>query len=195
MFTMVRAAELQQPKPRGATAATRKTAIFIADAAQHLKVILAFRGRNVKFAFEWPRGSRGWTQPGPMQQILKHLPYQANFDGCQYGLVDRQQQPICKPWRVQSSWEDLPNKLNKRCAHERRLGVCSGETALNSGFYTYRFAASVSLSSLADLTRSNLASSRSDGSRSSGSVKQPTVTPISSPLVAESSSHGPSAVP
>ena len=74
---------------------------------------------------------------------LKYLPYQATFDGCQYGLKDQQDKPICKPWRVQANWPDIANKLNKRCKHDHEHGDCVGATARDSAFYTHALVADI----------------------------------------------------
>ncbi len=48
-------------------------------------------------------------------QILKWLPYSAEFNGCCYGLTDEHGDLLRKPWRVASNLPEI-SELNRHCA-------------------------------------------------------------------------------
>ena len=84
--------------------------------------------------FEWPKLADGWKQPEVMQ-LVQCLPHQILFDGCAYGLVDHQGEPIRKLWRLQASQACL-EPLGRTCPGHARHGACRGKAATESGLYT-----------------------------------------------------------
>ena len=68
--------------------------------AAFLRASRAARRGGGKVAFEWPRHCLGWKQPF-MQRFLADPDVETvDFDGCDFGLQDKDGMPIRKQWKV-----------------------------------------------------------------------------------------------
>ena len=94
------------------------------------------RGGDV--SFEWPKSCAGWLLPELVSFQLKHSTYEAVFDGCDFGLVSEENEPIKKGWRVTTTSSTLANNLNQhKCRHDKDFRHChaKGSKTANTAFY------------------------------------------------------------
>eukprot|EP00972_Heterocapsa_arctica_P019508 2879480-Heterocapsa_arctica.AAC.1 len=77
-----------------------------------------------------------------MKSLREMLPYEADFDGCCYGLVDQRGNLLQKPWRVISTLPEI-DCLNRLCDQSHPHGVTHGMAATMSAYYTPAFAGTV----------------------------------------------------
>ena len=69
-------------------------------------------------SFEWPKNATGWMREEVISMILQFEMYEATFDGCRFGLTDKENNPIKKPWRVVTTSAALAQELNAhKCMH------------------------------------------------------------------------------
>ena len=67
-------------------------------------------------SFEWPRHCTGWLLAPLQQFIARHQLFVADCDGCALGVVDSENNPLLKRWRVVTNSERLATTLSaKRC--------------------------------------------------------------------------------
>ena len=50
-----------------------------------------------------------------MEEMMKSMPYSAEFDGCAYGLKNSEGEAMKKTWRVTSTHEKIKGYVNKKC--------------------------------------------------------------------------------
>ena len=99
-----------------------------------LRKTLEMGGERIVAAYEWPRAATGWQLP-EMRELVKLLPHQCSFDGCQYGLTTAAGR-LKKPWRVQANAARLVEPLGRRCGGEHPHVTLRGAAAVRSGLYT-----------------------------------------------------------
>eukprot|EP00972_Heterocapsa_arctica_P100603 14834514-Heterocapsa_arctica.AAC.1 len=73
-----------------------------------------FGDGTFRAAFEWPRNNGGWQQPG-LAPLLRALPFDAEFDGCEYDVRDHQGLLLKKPWLVRTDMYALVTPLSRHC--------------------------------------------------------------------------------
>ena len=111
-------------------------------ARRRLRKALAVAAHTIKcggkVGFEWPRGASGWQLPELVQFIREHNMAMADFDGCAVGLVNKDNEPHLKMWRVIANDVRVANSLNNcRCTHPsgfKHAEIAGGATA-NTAFY------------------------------------------------------------
>ena len=91
--------------------------------------------------FEWPRFCDGWPEVRKAG-LRQHLPRTLLVDGCQYGLVSKDGNPMRKPWKMWTNAAFL-EPLGQVCSgHWRPDGTrqdhdcCHGDDAARSANYT-----------------------------------------------------------
>ena len=96
----------------------RQKAESLSLLANFVELAREVRKNGGHVSFEWPRHATGWMQPQVMSMITEFQMYEATFDGCRFGLTDKDGQPIKKPWRVVTTCPTLASELNKyKCSH------------------------------------------------------------------------------
>ena len=80
----------------------------------------AVRRGGGRVAFEWPRHCLGWKQPF-MQRFLADPDVETvDFDGCDFGMQDKDGVPIRKQWKVATTSKELIDELSgRKCKHEK----------------------------------------------------------------------------
>ena len=88
--------------------------------AAFLRASRAVRRGGGRVAFEWPRHCLGWKQPF-MQRFLADPDVETvDFDGCDFGMQDKDGVPIRKQWKVATTSKELIDKLSgQKCKHEK----------------------------------------------------------------------------
>ena len=88
--------------------------------AAFLRASRAVRRGGGKVAFEWPRHCLGWKQPF-MQRFLADPDVETvDFDGCDFGMQDKDGMPIRKQWKVATTSKELIDELSgRKCKHEK----------------------------------------------------------------------------
>ena len=69
---------------------------------------------NCETYFEWPKNNDGWKHP-KLEELMRKLPYSAEFDGCAYGLKNSEGKSMKKSWKVTSTHERIQEYVNKTC--------------------------------------------------------------------------------
>eukprot|EP00435_Cladocopium_sp_Y103_P064584 s563_g26.t1 len=90
--------------------------------------------------WEWPKNNLGWKLPEVKRFFQKLERRQRHFigkpDGCAYGLVNQENIPLRKPWRVSTTSQTLAQAVTRQCpGHEYHAECLGGEEARKSGFY------------------------------------------------------------
>ena len=88
--------------------------------AAFLRASRAVRRGGGRVAFEWPRHCLGWKQPF-MQRFLADPDVETvDFDGCDFGMQDKDGAPIRKQWKAATTSTELINELSgRKCKHEK----------------------------------------------------------------------------
>ena len=88
--------------------------------AAFLRASRAVRRGGGRVAFEWPRHCLGWKQPF-MQRFLADPDVETvDFDGCDFGMQDKDGVPIRKQWKVATTSKELIDELSgRKCKHEK----------------------------------------------------------------------------
>ena len=88
--------------------------------AAFLRASRAVRQGGGRVAFEWPRHCLGWKQPF-MQRFLADPDVETvDFDGCDFGMQDKDGVPIRKQWKVATTSKELIDELSgRKCKHEK----------------------------------------------------------------------------
>ena len=88
--------------------------------AAFLRASRAVRRGGGRVAFEWPRHCLGWKQPF-MQRFLADPDVETvDFDGCDFGMQDKDGVPIRKQWKVATTSKELIEELSgRKCKHEK----------------------------------------------------------------------------
>ena len=88
--------------------------------AAFLRASRAVRRGGGRVAFEWPRHCLGWKQPF-MQRFLADPDVETvDFDGCDFGMQDKDGVPIRKQWKVATTSKQLIDELSgRKCKHEK----------------------------------------------------------------------------
>ena len=82
--------------------------------AAFLRASRAVRRGGGRVAFEWPRHCLGWKQPF-MQRFLADPDVETvDFDGCDFGMQDKDGVPIRKQWKVATTSKELIDELSGR---------------------------------------------------------------------------------
>ena len=75
---------------------------------------------GVELSLEWPRYASGWSLPEMVALTEQFGLTDALCDGCAFGLVNKDNQPLLKPWRIVTSSKRLAANLSAyRCQHAR----------------------------------------------------------------------------
>ncbi len=91
---------------------------------------------------ELPRHCLYWKDSRVTSVLAKYGFLDADFDGCQYGLVAKfgreKGHPICKPWRIATLRSTLPDYLCKVCSgsHALHHTRCGGANTKETQCYT-----------------------------------------------------------
>ena len=89
-------------------------------------------------AIEWPDGCDYWELDKVKQFCVSHVMDSVRFDGCMVGVVDMNNVPIRKPWRIQTNLSQLIDAfVGKKCqgGHEHAEG--RGASLKRTEEYTY----------------------------------------------------------
>ena len=94
-------------------------------------------------SFEWPTQYEGWLQTALLKFIKKHNMYETCCDGCALRLVDKDQQPHKKIWRVVITSLKLAVNLGAyKCQHPKdfKHSLFEGAATARSAFYIEKMA-------------------------------------------------------
>ena len=95
-------------------------------------------------AFEWPRRALPWKSPFPeFRALMTLMPHTADWDGCQFGLVDDQEQPVRKMWKLITNFLPLRTALHGRLCQPtsgHTHAECRGKVATLTERYTRELA-------------------------------------------------------
>ena len=104
-----------------------------------LKLIEPHVGKTgFEVAWEWPRYCDGWNPQlnPPIARLLKLLGHTAKVDGCAYGLMDKNNIPVKKPWRIATTSTALARGLERLCPGHSRHTAARGKLLSSTELYT-----------------------------------------------------------
>jgi len=86
--------------------------------------------------FEWPSRNDGWKQK-EVQNLLEGFPFEAEIDGCAYGLKSSDGRPMKKTWKIKSTSKKVEDYLHRRCeGHKVEHAQVRGKEGKASENYT-----------------------------------------------------------
>ncbi len=113
------------------------------DASKRMiALLLSFlRRTRVGMVYEWPRHAIGWSCK-EVQQLRCLLKFWFVFDGCSYGICNRDGVLIKKPWATATNLAPF-SAIRAMCTKDHLHAQCRGQTAKDSGLYSASFARKV----------------------------------------------------
>ena len=116
------------------------------------------RGGSV--TFEWPRHCDGWRQPEVVEMVRVLNLHPVDIDGCSVGVVNGENVPIYKPWRIMCSSRAVSAALeHHRCDGGHRHAKCEGRDTEKTAYYPTELCRSIhrGLDAHEDLQRATMA--------------------------------------
>ena len=92
-------------------------------------------GGGGRVAFEWPRHCLGWKQPFTQRLLADPDVEIVDFDGCDFGMQDKDGVPIRKQWKVATTSKELIEELSgRKCKHEKGYLHAHIEGSVKNGY-------------------------------------------------------------
>ena len=94
---------------------------------------------SIHVVWEWSQRSHAWNLPEYLAFSDEMRMYTGVCNGCQVNLRNKENQLLCKAWRLDSTWPELSKHMNLRCGGQHSKGVCEGGVYFTA-YYTPEFA-------------------------------------------------------